>query len=74
MSVNIVLWFQKDGMIEMKILVDMVVELNFQMDVRVEWDFQMSVMNMMALVLYYGCFLGHQRILSQCHMLVVCFP
>ena len=36
MSVNIVLWFQKDGMIEMKILVDMVVELNFQMDVRVE--------------------------------------
>ena len=61
MSVNVVLWFQ------------MVFELNFQMDMTVELDFQISVMNVMALVLYCGCFLDHQTILSQCHMIVVCF-
>ena len=60
-------------MIVMNILVDMVVELNFQMGIMVDWDFQMSVMNAMVLVQCYGCFLDHQTILSQYHMIVVCF-
>ena len=60
-------------MIVMNILVDMMAELNFQMDMTVEWGFQMSSMNMIALVLYYGCFLDHQKILNQCHMAVVFF-
>ena len=66
-KVNVVLWFRMSGMIVMNILVDMVAELNFQMNMTVEWNFQMSVMNGMALVL------DHQRILSECHMVVVCF-
>ena len=49
----------------------MMFESNFQMDVTVELDFKMSVMNVMALVLYYGCFLDHQTILSQRHIIVV---
>ena len=40
----------------------MMFESNFQMDITVELDFKMSVMNVMALVLYYGCFLDHQTI------------
>ena len=71
--VNIVLWFQMGGMFMMNILVDMVAELIFQMNMRIEWYFQMKMMNVMALVLYYGCFPGHQKILSQCHMFAVCF-
>ena len=47
----------------MNILVDMVAEFNFQMDMMVGQNFQMSVMNMMALVLWYGCFLDHQTIM-----------
>ena len=49
----------------------MMFESNFQMDITVELDFKMSVMNVMALVLYYGCFLDHQTILSQHHITVV---
>ena len=49
----------------------MMFESNFQMDVTVELDFKMSVMNVMALVLYYGRFLDHQTILSQRHIIVV---
>ena len=41
----------------------MVAEFNFQMDMMVGRNFQMSVMNMMALVLWYGCFLDHQTIM-----------
>ena len=71
--VNIVLWFQMGGMFMMNILVDIAAELIFQMNMRIEWYFQMKMMNVMALVLYYGCFPGHQKILSQCHMFAVCF-
>ena len=67
MSMTVVLWFQMSMMIVMNILVDMVVELNFQVDMMVEWDFQVNVINVMVLVLYYGCFLDHQTILTQCH-------
>ena len=73
MSVNVVMWFRMGEMIVMNILINMMVELNFQMNMTIEWDFQMSVMNVMALVLSCGCFLDHQKILSQCHMVVVCF-
>ena len=59
--------FQMDMTVEWDFQMDMAVEWDFQMDMAVEWDFQMSVMNVMALVLYYGCFLDHQKILSQCH-------
>ena len=48
----------------MRILVDVVVELNIQMNMMIEWDIQISVMNVMGLVLYYGCFLDHQTILG----------
>ena len=60
-------------MIVMNIQVDMVAELIFQMSVTVELDFQMSVMNVITLVLYYGCFLDHQKIPNQCHIVVVRF-
>ena len=73
MTVNVVLLFRMGKMIVMNVLVDMMAELNFQMDMTVEWDFQMSVMNVMALVLYYVCFLDHQKILDECHMAVVHF-
>ena len=73
MSVNVVLWFRMGEMIVMNILVNMMAELNFQMNMTIEWDFQVSVMNVIALVLSCGCFLDHQKILSQCHMVVVCF-
>ena len=56
-----------DMMAELNLQMDMTVEWDFQMDMTVEWDFQMSVMNVMALVLYYGCFLDHHQILSHCH-------
>ena len=51
-------------LILMRILVDVVVELNIQMNMMIEWDIQISVMNVMGLVLYYGCFLDHQTILG----------
>ena len=60
-------------LILMRILVNVVVELNIQMNMMIEWDIQISVMNVMGLVLYYGCFLDHQTILGQCHVIVFHF-